>query len=1370
MRWLPCLLIVLGVEPGMSQPTPLPFHRLSTDEGLSSNVVRALIQDQQGFIWVGTNEGIDVYDGYSFTKYPLDLTDSLHTLIENIAELYEDRSGMIWAGSRGGLLKINPPTGSITPFFHDPHDPASLSHNNVFALVETEPGILWIGTEQGLNRLNTETGDLVRYEHDPRRENSLCSNLITALTVDAQGTLWLGTQEGLCRFDPDTNGFTHFVADEDNLFSSPHNFVRSLIADTAHTLWVGTQRGLSALDLETLQFTRTATPFDAMFPEKNGRIITLRLDAAGALWVGSDGGGLATLNLTTKTWTLQKLQPDQRRNASNESVRTILEDRTGLRWVGLWDRGLYKETSLKPFITYAYNHDAPGYTLSSPIVTAIHPSTRSEIIWIGTYGGLDALHPGTGHIEHFQSDPDNTHTLSYDEIWDLEESRDGALWVATMGGGLNRMDPARKTFKRFLKQSDWPGSISSNHLHSVLEDAAGTIWIGTVDRGLNRLAWPDEAFTVYLPDTTTRAPSHYAIWPLLEDREGLLWIGTIGGGLNRYDPAEERFVSYMYDPDDSTSISGNVVQSIYEDDAGDLWIGTMGRGLNRYDRAEDRFYRYTTEDGLPHNTVTCVTGGRGAERWISTLNGLARLDLRTQQIIRFNKNDGLPSNTFRENACAEAPDGTLYFGSEDGLVAFRPEQILPDQQAPAVVLTGLDLFNEPITADSTLSYKKHVRLAYNQNVLTFHFSALHFAAPAENEYAYRLEGVDKGWHFVGSDRRSVTYANLAPGGYVFRVKASNSDGIWNDEGASVRLVISPPWWQTWPAFGLYLLLFGVMTAGYVRWWQGRRERRRLQEHNAHLAELDKVKSHLFADISHEFRTPLTLIMGPLQDLLGGRHGALSPLLRKQHEMMLRNSRRLQRLINQLLDLARLEAGRIELQARLQDLPAFVRNTVQPFTPLAESEQITLVLPDPAEPCLVYFDLDALEKVLANLLSNALKFTPSGGTVTVTVQQRGAGVEMAVRDTGPGIPEEERTRIFDRFHQISAEDHLKRPYEGSGLGLALAKGLVALHGGTISVESVVGQGSTFRVQLPLGKAHLHPHQIIEKDLASTPAASDSMALPPKEQTRSPSPPPASPDANPAEQGEDVTTLLIVDDNADIRSYLRSILEPSYAVLEAANGVDGLACARSALPDLIVADVMMPEMDGFALLRALQADPATDNIPVVLLTARVGPEDEQEGFETGAVGYVTKPFDADVLRARVQSLIAFRQRLRERLRHAPVVVADPPVPDPEPALAREARCLILEHLHDAQGFTVVDLADALHLSYSWMHHRFTNELSMTPTQFIRTTRVERAAALLDEKAGTISEVAYAVGFNSLSYFTKSFRERFGLNPSDYLRRRS
>lgn len=846
-HWFSCLLVVFLAQTSRGQPTSIPaFSHFSVAEGLASNAVRAVMQDARGFLWVGTHEGLHVYDGYAFTQYPLHTTGTSSTLIESIAELYQDRSGMIWVGTREGLLQIDSRTDTVTPFLHDPGDPASLSHNNVFALVETEPGILWIGTEHGANRLEVETGHLVRYEHDPAQQNTLCANLVTALTVDARGTLWLGTQGGLGRFEPATGGFTCFAEAEANPFSLHHDFIRSLAADTAHNaLWIGTQRGLGMLDLETMQFSRIPTPFDASIPEKHRRIIALHLDSSGILWVGSDGGGLAAYDPSQGSWTRQRLQPEPCRHPSNESVRTILEDRTGVLWVGLWDGGLFKERPYKRFTTYPYNPDAPGFTLSHPVVTALHPSAHSEVIWIGTHGGLDVLHPGTGRIEQVQHDPGDARSLSHNEIWALEETRDGDLWIGTHGGGLNRMDPVRMTFEHFRYQPGRTEGINSNTIQFLREDHAGALWMSSPDRGLARLSQSEERCTVYLPDTTAQALSHYSVWPLLESRhDSTLWVGTMGGGLNRYDPATGRFHSYRHDPQDTTSISGNFVQSLYEDEAGDLWIGTVGRGLNRYDRAEGRFYRYTTDDGLPHNTVTCITGGRPGERWIGTLDGLARLDLDTRQVTRFTESDGVAGRTFRENACYEAPDGTLYFGAEGGVTVFRPEQIEIDQQVPPVVLTGLHLFNEPLRLDSALAYKKQVELRYDQNVLTFHFSALHYAAPTENVYAYRLEGVDKDWQQVGSDQRSTTYANLAPGAYTFRVKASNSDGIWNEEGTSFHLAITPPYWRTgW--FRLLSTSLVVMLIGLVYLYRRRHQQRLEQTHQRIADDLhDDIGSRL----------------------------------------------------------------------------------------------------------------------------------------------------------------------------------------------------------------------------------------------------------------------------------------------------------------------------------------------------------------------------------------------------------------------------------------------------------------------------------------------------------------------------------------------
>jgi len=714
---------------------------------------------------------------------------------------------------------------------------------------------------------------------------------------------------------------------------------------------------------------------------------------------------------------------------------------------------------------------------------------------------------------------------------------------------------------------------------------------------------------------------------------------------------------------------------------------------------------------------------------------------------------------------------------------FHPDSIRADPFIPPVVFTRLE---RPGTQGAgreqatvvDLAARQHVTLSYEDRVFSLDFAALSYRAPEKNRYAYKLDGVTGPWIDLGTEHR-LTFTGLSPGAYTLRVRGSNSDGVWNEAGATLRMTITPPWWRTAWAYTVYVLLALAALYGARRYELNRsRLKNRLAVEHAtaeKLRELDQVKSRFFANLSHEFRTPLTLIVGPLQRLLETGSRGTPDELATQHRMMLRNARRLQRLINQILDLSRLEAGHMTLHARAQDLNAFVLAVVRAMTPLAERERVTLTGPAPSL-CVVAFDAEHMEKVLGNLLSNALKFTPAGGRVDVTMEQAGTVVEIAVRDTGIGLSAEQVPHVFDRFYQADASS--TRRYEGTGIGLALVKELVELHGGTVQAESVVGLGSTFRVLLPLGEAvrapgMAPPPRIEDDDVypAAHPAEeSDALEGQPSgdgalRETTTDGPTAREDD----EPQPDRTTVLIVDDNADVRAYLRSLLEPTYRVHDAGDGVEGLERARALLPDLIIADVMMPRLDGFGLSRALKEDPMLAGVPVILLTARAGVEDEVEGLETGADQYVRKPFEPSVLLAQVENLLAQRERLRNYFRQEAGLVEKPEAPSSSsPFEARLHEC-IEAHLDDSL-FSVEMLADEMALSPSQLRRRMKEELHQTPNELIRHLRLQRAATLLREGAGTISEIAFAAGFNSLHYFSRTYRAHFGISPSEHLRQGS
>jgi signal transduction histidine kinase/CheY-like chemotaxis protein len=757
-----------------------------------------------------------------------------------------------------------------------------------------------------------------------------------------------------------------------------------------------------------------------------------------------------------------------------------------------------------------------------------------------------------------------------------------------------------------------------------------------------------------------------------------------------------------------------VIHQILEDDAGRLWMST-NRGIFWVSLAE----------------LDAFADGRVAR--IRSTSYTERDGLRNREA-----NGGNHPAGFR------ARDGRLWFATQDGAVSVDPALIRPNELLPPIVIERLATRTRALRAGST-------RLALDAGERDFEidYTALSFLAPENVRFRYRLEGLSREWTEAG-DRRTAVYTNVPPGQYTFRVIASNNDGVWNETGAALALTVAPYFHETRAAYLLLLLTLVLLAAAGYR-WRVRSLRRRAHEltelvedrttalrrnqaqlaaRNTELAALHEARSRLFTNLSHEFRTPLTLILGPLRSLLDGRHGPLPPSARGQGELMLRSGQRLLRLINQILDLAKLQTGAVALERRTHDLVGFARAATLAFAPLSERQGIDLRFRSELPELPARFDAEQLEKVLLNLLSNALKFTARGGMVEVSVDADADGAEITVRDSGVGIAPEELAHVFERFYQADASP--TRRYEGTGIGLALVKELVELHGGEIHAASSPGVGSTFTVRLPLGNAAGPSRSEAGGDqddgAASEGARPFAGTL---ELALTTYDPRVQPAAAVEEPTADRTTVLVVDDNADVRAYVRSILAPTYQVLEAGDGREGLATARAALPDLIVADVMMPEMDGLALGRALKGDPMTDGIPVVLLTARAAPEDQVAGFETGADAYLVKPFEPAVLEAQVAGILAQRRRLRERFARG------------EAALPADAG-----------------------LSYHQLYRALREELDTTPSRYIRTVRVECAAELLRQGAGSVTEIAYSVGFESLSYFSRAFRERFGTTPSEHL----
>ncbi|MBS0027193.1 hybrid sensor histidine kinase/response regulator transcription factor [Chitinophaga sp. 22321] len=1350
-----CFFLYLA-QISRAQTRHINFTSLSAKDGLLSNTVNAIIKDHYGLMWFATDDGLNKFDGTNFTVYRHRSGDSSSLRANEVLTLHEDKAGNLWIGTSGGGLSLY--DRKKDAFIHFPlHANApQLPPNAVIMDISSDTsGKVWIAQFENLFMLDPATRHISKISLDTETTGSAIRKIPNCIFVDRQQQIWVGTTRGLYCYSPSTGAVKQVPGNKPG--NTPDNNIKAIAGDSNGQIWIGTEKGLYTVQPDGAGITPYHSAPGAPLLD-NKLVNCIEPDKDHQLWIGTEQG-LIILNTSTNTADYYVPDDENIYSLTNEAIKCAYIDQQGIYWLGTLRGGINKYD--KNLSLFSFKPGAVFHTdgRQSSIASAFAENSEGNV-FVGTDGGgMFEFNRKTGKVLPVNIPlPVKAGKVS---IMALHYTREKKLYIGTYALGLLVMNRATGSYK-YLAKGTGPNDLNSSDIFCIREDSRGNIWIGTNGEGVNVLK-NEQVIARYRPQpgpatsNEKKLPLNGYVRAIEEDAEGNIWIGSHGGGIGVYHPATGQWDVYTQN---NSQLPGDKVQALLRDSNGRMWVGTYGGGLSLFDKTRQRFINFCEKDGLQNTTIYQILEDKNGSIWLSTNTGISSFNFVTKKFHNYSHYNGVQNNNFYHTSGIRLSDGELMFGGLEGFNYFTPSDLTVNKNVPVVLLTDLKVANKSIAPgddgpiQTPIAVADNIRLAYKQNFV-LSFVALNYTNPRENYYAYKLEGFDKDWNYTGT-ANTAAYTNLDPGEYTFHVKAGNSDGIWNPNDTRIKIFVRPPFWRTTYAYLFYLsaiclLLLYSRYRGITRirkkflLEQERQEVKRVQE-------LDRLKIKFLTNLSHDFRTPISLIMGPVEQLIAGEKtgNRLDKL-----NMIKRNSRRLLNLVNQLLDFRKMEERELKLQLLEGDLVSFIKEVTDSFCDFAERKNIRFTFNSGPSVLHVLFDHDKIERILFNLLSNAFKFTLERDTVTVELQlldTKSASdqqwILIQVKDTGIGIPEDKKEKVFEHFFQGSTSPAILN--QGTGIGLSITKEFVKMHGGTINVESEPGQGATFSIQLPLKIS-------TQNQAAPDLVAEEENILPLPELQEAPS------------QGDaEIFTILLVEDNEDFRFYLKDNLRNSYKVVEATNGKEGWQKALLLHPQLIVSDITMPQMDGISLLQKLKADKRTSHIPVILLTALTNEEQQISGLATGANDYVTKPFNFEILHAKIRNLLHLNHTLKNTYTKQIKLLA--------PEVAREsteekllARIVghLEENLTDSQ-LSVESLSKEVGMSRSSLYNKLLELTGQTPVEYIRSYRLEKAAALMKKSDMTIAEIAYQVGFSTPNYFAKSFKTKYNMLPSEFIAR--
>jgi ligand-binding sensor domain-containing protein/signal transduction histidine kinase/DNA-binding response OmpR family regulator len=1354
--------LIIGPAVSLSQTTNLRFKHISGEQGLSNSTIECIFQDDRGFLWFGTRDGLNRFDGNHMFIYRYNTTDTNSISDNYIRCISQDKSGAIWVGTSNGLNRFDPKTERFTRFKTKSDNLSSISHNLITSICESKTGELWIGTWSGLNLYLPENKSFLRIyakEIHPAPENQL-----NCLYQDSSGRLWIGSEKGLFYLDNKTRSLIPWHNSNSGLTGA----IRIIHSGADGSMWLGTvDDGLYAFNPEKNVWKHYQHIDKDPSSLGSNLVRSIEVDKHGKLWVGTVNGGL---NLLLKEDTFQRFQnePANPASLSQRTVSALLEDSQGNLWIGTHRGGvnLYIPNQQNFGL---FQKDVNTNSLSYNDVKCFFED-RTGKIWIGTDGGgLNEFDPATKRFVHYRYNPFNTKSLGSDEVLNVAEDSDGNLWVSTWGGGLNLFNRNSGTFTRFLHSPTKSGSISSNYVQQVFEDDQRRLWVATYYGGLNFFDRKTQTFKRVESDEQhlTHLMGNNFV-SICQDKKGNLWFGTDDGGLNCLERQTQKFVNYFVNEEKMPDL-----RVLYVDSKGRLWVGQAG--LYLFNEAKRSFELFTGQAALSTEFIKGVCEDNEGYFWISTSNGLTRFHPQTKSIKKFNTADGLQGPEFEANAYLKSRSGQLFFGGVNGFNAFYPKDIQPDPFIPAVYVTNFQVSNEKVTPGTNpallphaISYTKKIILSHTQSTFSFDFAALNFSVPENNQYAYRLRGLNDEWNYVGNEHKA-TYTNVPPGDYTFEVKASSNEGVWNQIPTAITVIITPPFYNTWWFKTLIAAILLAAACAFL-FLNRRLELQKLEE--AKRVDMHRMQLQFFTNISHEFRTPLSLILGPLEILQKEEHGS-----RFQHhyQTMHRNASRLLGLVNELMDFRKAESGVLTLKVMPGNLELFLTEIADEFTGLSEAKNIDFSIQVLDKLPQLWFDRQVLEKILMNLISNAFKYTANSGTITVKATRslhelspsfqnelilknnyRGKEyIFIQVADNGIGISKDSIKHLFERYYKIT-DSHL-----GSGIGLAFVRSLVFLHKGSISVYSERHKGTEFIVALPVNEDDYTTDEKWMQNKKEPVVHIESLDYKYEGPLTTPL------EERKKEKDRPLTKhLLIVDDNSALRQFLKEILSTEFHVWEAADGHTGLLMAKEKSPDLIISDVMMPVMNGTEFCKRIKADEQTRHIPFIMLTAKATIKSNIEGVESGADLYFSKPLNTDLMLLTIRNIFQHQQTIKDHCAkdlHRETKALVHAAKDKD--FIEQLLSVVEEQLSNPE-LDVEYICRQIGMSRTKLHQMIKNVTGQSISDFVRTVRLRKAMQIMTEEDVLITEVMYRVGMQTQSYFTKAFKKEFGKTPSQYL----